>query len=308
MRLRARGTHKFFVLIYNYILIMVKRLLYFTYGLILVTYMASILLPLFGYSLNLDTISLGFAGLLLIFGFALVYFHDPTIIRRLKISPSGLEADFRELTKQVSEEDIQEVDESVRSDVQQIESSDTEPAGVFLTLVTEIESKIRLLAERRIGGSWGYRPVPVISRNLNEKGFIDNNTLSIILNFWGLRNQIIHGKFSLSQDNLDDAIMIGQIIMGRLTRKYISAIIISPIRGPTGSEITITGTGFSVGGYISIYYDEIQESNLIDRVRVEEDGTISQKLEIPNLTIGVHSISVIDETTELILQTSFEII
>ncbi len=287
---------------------MVRRFLYFSYGLILLVFLANILLPFFGLSLTLDLISLGFAGLLMIFSFALVIFHDPGLLSRLKISTTGLEAEFRELRNRISEDEIQQVEDTVKSEVQQIEVSDTEPRGVFLTLISEIESKLRLLAEKRVGGSWEYRPVPTMATSLFQNTIIDENTLSLIIDFWGLRNQIVHGKLSLSNENLTDAINIGQIIIDRLQKPYLWALIINPPLGSKGSVVTLTGTGLTKGGYASIYYNEIEESNLLQRIRVSDESNISTELTVPHLSKGNLSIIVLDELSGLRMQTSFEIV
>jgi len=72
----------------------------------------------------------------------------------------------------------------------------------------------------------------------------------------------------------------------------IIAVIISPTSGPSGTEVTVTGTGFETGDYNATIGDELV---------IESDGgvdaeeTLSDTFFVPTMAAGTYSVTIVDE-------------
>jgi len=82
----------------------------------------------------------------------------------------------------------------------------------------------------------------------------------------------------------------------------IIAVIISPTSGPTGTEVTITGTGFEPGDYNATFGDEM----VIEGGTVGTDETLSDSFYVPTVDPGTYSITVVD-TADNEISVTFEV-
>ena len=72
----------------------------------------------------------------------------------------------------------------------------------------------------------------------------------------------------------------------------IIAVIISPTSGPSGNEVTVTGTGFETGDYNATIGDEL----VIESAGgVDAEETLSDTFFVPTMDPGTYSVTVVDE-------------
>jgi len=83
-------------------------------------------------------------------------------------------------------------------------------------------------------------------------------------------------------------------------------ISISPTSGPVGTEVTVSGLGFTPGGSVEIYFD----ATLMTTVTATAAGAIptGTKITVPDTTAGAHKIKAVDTTTGLYDEVDFEVL
>jgi len=81
-------------------------------------------------------------------------------------------------------------------------------------------------------------------------------------------------------------------------------VILSDYSGPTGTDVTITGTGFTAG---KTWNATIGDEEITDGEGVETDGTLSYQFYVPTLDVDTYTITVWDEDTDIDVLVEFEV-
>ncbi|GEM_PF-4718113 len=74
----------------------------------------------------------------------------------------------------------------------------------------------------------------------------------------------------------------------------------SPLMGPVGSTVTISGIGFTAGNTVYVFFDNTR----VDSVSVASDGSINISFPVPSTTLGPHTISISDNPNSINLLAS----
>ena len=74
----------------------------------------------------------------------------------------------------------------------------------------------------------------------------------------------------------------------------IIAVIISPTSGPSGTEVTVTGTGFDATGGAGEFNATIGDELVIDGGAVDAEETLSDTFFVPTMAEGTYSVTIID--------------
>lgn len=192
-----------------------------TYLILLGILLLYLILPHFEVYLSIDTTFLGLATLLVAYTIALILFGHMPRLKKFKLGAGGVEADFRELEEEAEKIEKEVTPESVKREIREIAISDVNPKAVFFELMVEIEKKLRLLSSKlNLGDSWRYRGVNQMVRGLEKEEVLDKYTANLILSFWNIRNRAVHGVVDITDENLREAIQIGEIILTRLDSMY----------------------------------------------------------------------------------------
>jgi hypothetical protein len=81
-------------------------------------------------------------------------------------------------------------------------------------------------------------------------------------------------------------------------------IILSEESGPTGTEVTLTGTGFSAG---QDWNATMGDETIFEDETVDGDETISGTFYVPTMDVGTYTITVMDIDTEIEVTEEFEV-
>lgn len=81
-------------------------------------------------------------------------------------------------------------------------------------------------------------------------------------------------------------------------------IIVLPDEGPPGSEVTLTGVGFTEGGLWNATFGDIM---IFENEPVESGGIILETFSVPMVRPGNYTITAIDLETEIAVSTNFEV-
>jgi len=81
-------------------------------------------------------------------------------------------------------------------------------------------------------------------------------------------------------------------------------VILSPSEGPTGTKVTLTGTGFTADGEWNATFGE---EAIFEDMTVDSDGTISETFYVPTLDVGTYTVTVLDVDADIAVTTEFEV-
>lgn len=84
------------------------------------------------------------------------------------------------------------------------------------------------------------------------------------------------------------------------TLQIASSITLSPSSGNVGTEVSVSGTGFSPGGKVTLSYD----NQTLTTVSADNTGALSTSFVVPASKAGQHSIAARDLTTQAVLATA----
>jgi uncharacterized protein YutE (UPF0331/DUF86 family) len=112
-----------------------------------------------------------------------------------------------ELKEEASEVKKEETPPEIKDEINEIQRSETDSAGVFLELQAEIVRKLRMISECRDFSGYRYRSVRDLTRILVQQGVITEPLAELITRFWHIRNEIIHcSEAKISNRALKDAV------------------------------------------------------------------------------------------------------
>jgi hypothetical protein len=81
-------------------------------------------------------------------------------------------------------------------------------------------------------------------------------------------------------------------------------VILSPSSGPTGTEVTLTGTGFTDDGPWNATFEDI---SIFDAEVCDGTGSLSEAFFVPNVDVGTYTITVLDEDTEIEVESEYTV-
>jgi len=90
-------------------------------------------------------------------------------------------------------------------------------------------------------------------------------------------------------------------------RVGIMLVILSSESGATGSQVTLTATGFTEGGKWNMTIGDESVKEVGETQNVKSDGSITKTITIPTLPVGVQTVSVLDIDAEIAVETEFEV-
>jgi hypothetical protein len=74
------------------------------------------------------------------------------------------------------------------------------------------------------------------------------------------------------------------------------SITITPTTGPTGTEVTVNGTGFNASATITLYFDSVAVTTTPATVPTDTTGAFSASFDIPSSSGGAHQVKASDGT------------
>ena len=173
------------------------------------------------FSIQSDQLIIGLATILAAYTIALVFVHQlQRPLKRFKFGLGGVEADFADLEEKALDVKEEEAPPEVKAEIDQIQQSDTNPYAVFLSIIGEVERKLRLIAEAKDYSGFKYKPIIQLSSDLLHKEVISNKLYVLIKQFSHIRNQIVHGIVQINDQDLKTAINAGEIILTELDKVY----------------------------------------------------------------------------------------
>jgi uncharacterized protein YoxC len=81
-------------------------------------------------------------------------------------------------------------------------------------------------------------------------------------------------------------------------------VILSESSGPTGKEITLTGTGFTENDSWNASFGDI---SIFDSELTDGTGSLSESFYVPNVDVGTYTVTVLDEDTEIEVESEFTV-
>ena len=94
-----------------------------------------------------------------------------------------------------------------------------------------------------------------------------------------------------------------QIEAATTIRVGLIIVILSPESTVSGSEVTVTGSGFTSLGDLSVYLGD----DLWVSMEADPDGTFAFSENVPTMDAGVYLVKVVDEDTEIEVETELEV-
>ena len=233
-------------------------------------------MPFFGFETWLTSETFPYIVLICIFSIVYYFLGNAGTWRRiqsLKFGSSGFEIKLSDIHKVLLAEEQESQPEELKAELSEIRQISGNPLETLLIIDNKLEEKIKLLVS---ANNLNYRGFLRSMRALGKLNYIDSTVYSLLLDFRPLRNQIVHNYERLSEDIIETAIALGELLLSRLTIIYVQDVPIDKgglfIRNSEANnpklEYILGRSKSGEPGFTGIYY-MIRES--ID-VPIDENG------------------------------------
>jgi hypothetical protein len=81
-------------------------------------------------------------------------------------------------------------------------------------------------------------------------------------------------------------------------------VVVTPSRGPTGTEVTLTGTGFTADDAWNASFGDI---SIFDSELTDGTGSLCESFIVPTVDVGTYTVTVLDEDAEIEVETEYTV-